>query len=190
MTLPAPFRRAVPADAPEAARLKNIAGLGLTLHIWQGVAPDDPWGHGAALMAKAIRAGEVVVAGETGSIRGQLHSYRVPDTPVPLDTLPALYRGIVPLRDSLPGHWYIDDIATTPEARGQGLGTRMLALAEAQARDAGAPGVCLIVADTNTGARRLYDRAGYAEADSAAFDPLGWDTPTRRFILMRKPLAA
>lgn len=186
--LPAPFRRAVPGDAPELARLKNIAGLGMTLHVWTSLAPGDPWAHGTALLEKAVAAGQPVVAGETGAIRAMLLGYRVPEALPPMETLSPLYHSVVRLRHTAQGSWYLDDLATLPEERGQGLGRRMLALAEEIARGEGLNEVSLAVADINHGARRLYAAAGYAETDSAAFEPHGWETEMRRWILMRKRL--
>lgn len=189
MPLPAPFRPAVPGDAPEVARLKNMAGRGLPLHIWTNLAPGDPWAHGAIGQEKAIAAGQVTVAGETGAVRGLLLGYRVPEKPLRLEDLPPLYRPVVALRSEARGSWYIDAVAAMPEARGQGLGHRMLALAEDYARGVGLSEMSLIVADDNHDARRLYLSVGYHAAKEIGFDPLDWDGGTRGWVLMRKPLA-
>lgn len=187
--LPAPFRPAVPEDAREIARLKDMAAGGLTMHVWGQFAPKDPLGFGGAKQEAPIAAGQVVVAGATGALRAAMLGYRLPEaaTPVPED-LPALYRPVVTLRDMAPGSWYVDALAMAPGERGRGLGTRLLALAEVRARAAGAREMSLIVADSNTGARRLYARTGYAEATVLGFEPLDWRTETRAWILMRKPL--
>jgi [ribosomal protein S18]-alanine N-acetyltransferase len=55
-------------------------------------------------------------------------------------------------------------LAVTPEARRQGVGRRLLAAFEAEAKARGARCVLLEVAETNQAARGLYAGAGYASA--------------------------
>ena len=50
-----------------------------------------------------------------------------------------------------------------PEERQQGLGQRLLDAVTTALRDAGARAVTLLVLPENTGARRLYARAGFKE---------------------------
>ncbi len=52
-------------------------------------------------------------------------------------------------------------ISVAPEARGQGLGGRLLAACEEEARLAGAVRMRLEVRASNSSAHRLYDAAGY-----------------------------
>jgi GNAT superfamily N-acetyltransferase len=61
-----------------------------------------------------------------------------------------------------------------PEWRGRGVGHRLLAAAEEEARRAGCTFLELSVDEDNPGARRLYAGIGYAE--------------DRREIILRKPL--
>ena len=56
---------------------------------------------------------------------------------------------------------YIDGIAVSVEARGLGIGTRLLAEATVIAREQGKRFVRLDVIDTNPRAQALYDRLGY-----------------------------
>lgn len=54
-------------------------------------------------------------------------------------------------------------LAVRPEARGRGLGGRLTASAAEIARAAGAERLFLEVAENNTAARALYDRAGFTQ---------------------------
>jgi ribosomal protein S18 acetylase RimI-like enzyme len=56
---------------------------------------------------------------------------------------------------------FLTEIYLEPLARGQGLGTRMMALIEDEARANGAAAVHLMVRPENEPAVRLYERAGY-----------------------------
>ena len=57
----------------------------------------------------------------------------------------------------------IYSVVVDPEARGQGLGLRLIQRAEAAARAAGCREIALEVHEENADARRLYARLGYAE---------------------------
>lgn len=59
--------------------------------------------------------------------------------------------------------YYICGMALFPEHRGNGIGTRLLDLAEEHARERGFRKISLIVFEQNAGAKRLYERAGYEE---------------------------
>jgi len=54
-------------------------------------------------------------------------------------------------------------LAVAPEARGQGIGARMLESVLIEARARGANALFLEVRESNQSARRLYERAGFAE---------------------------
>ena len=64
---------------------------------------------------------------------------------------------------------YLDGIAVTPEARGHGIGTRMLAEISAVARANGKRFVRLDVVDTNPRAQALYERVGYKVTRTQSF---------------------
>jgi ribosomal protein S18 acetylase RimI-like enzyme len=60
----------------------------------------------------------------------------------------------------------------------------LLAFAE---RWRGPRGMSLIVSDNNEGARRLYEREGYAEVGRRRMVKLDWESTGTDWILMRKP---
>lgn len=59
------------------------------------------------------------------------------------------------------GEWYITAVSVKPEARGRGVGARLLEDAVTRARAEGATSVTLDVDASNSGARRLYERHGF-----------------------------
>lgn len=60
-----------------------------------------------------------------------------------------------------PGEWYLQVLAVAPEARGAGVGSRLLDVALEQARKCGCDRITLDVVATNAGGIRLYERQGY-----------------------------
>jgi ribosomal protein S18 acetylase RimI-like enzyme len=63
--------------------------------------------------------------------------------------------------------YYISNIAVYPEYRSAGIGTRLIFIAEEEAKKSGAQGVALDVEVENTGAARLYKRLGYSVANES-----------------------
>lgn len=61
--------------------------------------------------------------------------------------------------------WHVENLAVAPAAQGRGVGARLLAAAEARAREAGAETVTLYTNEAMRGAQAFYARAGYAETD-------------------------
>ncbi len=56
---------------------------------------------------------------------------------------------------------FVAYMAVEPSARGAGIGSRLLAAAEDEARRRGLPYMGLMVTEDNAAARSLYERAGY-----------------------------
>lgn len=69
----------------------------------------------------------------------------------------------------------VHDLAVLPDWQGKGIGGRLLAEVERRARARGSCKLTLEVHDTNTGAKRLYERVGFGP----------WDAPT---LFVTKPL--
>jgi ribosomal protein S18 acetylase RimI-like enzyme len=66
------------------------------------------------------------------------------------------------LEKSLPKNLiYIEAIAVSDEARGMGIGTQLLKVAEGVVRDSGFQGLQLRVIQENFRARLLYEREGF-----------------------------
>jgi GNAT superfamily N-acetyltransferase len=65
--------------------------------------------------------------------------------------------------DPVPVHALVQDLVVRARCRNHGVGARMIATAEEQARAAGRPEIRVWVVAQNQGARRFYARAGYDE---------------------------
>ena len=163
-----PLRRAVKADAPSLARLMDIAGEGIPSYLWAQSATesDTPLDVGARQAAReeggfSYRNAYVLETG--GVVAGMLLGYRQPRLypEVNLAQVPAVVRPLIELEALAPGSWYAEALAVLPEYRGHGLGSNLLDLAEALARESGARQLSLVVASENEGAFRLYQRSGY-----------------------------
>jgi ribosomal protein S18 acetylase RimI-like enzyme len=102
--------------------------------------------------------------------------------------MPAMFVPLQELENLAPGTWYVNVLAVLPLLRGAGLGTRLLGLADETGRSLGTRGMSVIVSDANTGARRLYERAGYSEAARRIMMKEGWVNGGREWVLLTKAL--
>lgn len=190
--LASPFRRAAPADAPPLADLVHFASEGLALYLWIKMAGPggDPWAIGrerAGRKEGGFSYRNAVVMELDGRVAAGLIGYPLPDAPEPPhgDT-PAMFVPLTELEELVPGTWYVNVLAAYPEHRGKGFGTALLEVAEELARETRRRGLSIIVADTNTGARRLYERCGYREVATRRMVKEGWQHPGTNFVLLAK----
>ncbi len=70
-----------------------------------------------------------------------------------------------------PNSWYICGVALYPQYRGRGLGTRLMDLANQQAKEKGLPTLSLVAFEQNTRAVNLYKKLGYSVIDQAPIVP-------------------
>jgi [ribosomal protein S18]-alanine N-acetyltransferase len=93
------------------------------------------------------------------------------------------------------GEWEIENIVVSPQHRRRGIGSALVRQVLKTARDAGARPVLLEVRESNTAARQLYGRLGFAETGRRPAyysDPVE-DALLLRFsadVFVRKPLEA
>jgi ribosomal protein S18 acetylase RimI-like enzyme len=173
--MPITIRPARPADATHLACFVDMASEGLALHLWETMRKPGQTlfevGRSRAMREEgsfSYRNGHV--AELDGNVAGALVGYRIaevhdpnyrrggdPNTPA----LPGFIQPLVELESMVPGHWYVNILATYPEYRGQGIGGALLAQAEVLAT--GARGMAVVVASENTAARGLYESAGYRQ---------------------------
>lgn len=171
------------------ARLGDLAGAGLSRHVWaQQAAPgEDPLAVGARRAARdegAFSWTRAVIAEADGVTAGMLVTYLVGDEPEPVDNLPPMFRPLQALENRVPGSLYVNMLATYPAFRRQGVATALLA--EAERRAATARGLSLVVADDNRDARRLYRAFGLVDVAEEPLVADGWETASRTWILMAK----
>lgn len=190
------IRNARPDDAPALARLIDIAGEGLPSWLWSRSAEPGQTAEQVGCERAAREEGGFsyrnarICVDTSGHIIGMLLSYRQPDPyELPdLAELPAVVRPLVELEAAAPGTWYVNALATFPESRGLGAGTRLMGLAESMAHEAGVAGLSLIVAEENAGAKRLYQRLGYRVEARAPIVPWPGAAHGGDWLLMVRPL--
>lgn len=190
------FRPATRANISALAVLVDIDGDGMASHMWRGLAtqgqsPIEIGRERARREEGGFSYRNATVAEIDGEIAAGLVGYRLED---PYDTggfdaMPDLVRPLVLLESKVPGSWYVNILATFPEFRGQGIASRLLAIAEEKARAAQAPSLSVIVTSWNGNAARLYAKAGYTPDARGPALPFPGCPHKGDWVLMVKPLA-
>jgi ribosomal protein S18 acetylase RimI-like enzyme len=193
--LDATLRPARKSDAVALAALIDIAGEGIPVYLWNRMkAPGQSvFEFGRARAAReegGFSYKNAIVAEVGGEVVAALVDYRLED---PYDAgdlaeLPEVVRPLVLLESKAPGSWYINVVAAFPEFRGQGIGARLLTLAEEHGSAQGAKSASMIVASENAGAMRLYARSGYKETARAAVVDYPGCAHGGDWVLMVKPI--
>ncbi len=176
MVLETPFRPATIKDCYDIARLFKIASGGVAEYTWTKMQADYPG-------LSPLRIGErryasdntafsyrnSIVASHDDQVMGVLVTFAIAaevdgpsESPDPI---------LAPYSLEAPGSWYICAMAFFPEFRGQGLGTKLLAIARDQAQEREFNELSLLVFEQNTGAVRLYGRNGFKTVERAAVVP-------------------
>lgn len=193
LRLDKPYRAATPDDAPAMADFVHFASEGLALYLWSKMAQPgaDPWEIGrerARRETGAFSFRNTIIAEEDGRPVAALIGYALPDGPEAIAAdMPAMFVPLQELENLAPGTWYVNVLASYPEQRNRGYGRGLLALADRIAADSNKRGLSIIVADTNTGARRLYERCGYREAGRRRMVKEDWQHPGTEWVLLTKP---
>ncbi len=145
------IRRAGPGDVDELRVIAAAAYQKYVPRIGRAPAPMT------ADYAQAVRDGQAWAALEDGQIAG--------------------FAIII----AQPGYLLLDNVAVLPAAQGRGIGARLLALAEEQARGLGLREIRLYTNETMTENLAYYPRRGYAETHRADQD--GFNR-----VFFRKPI--
>lgn len=186
------IRRARASDAAHLVRFINMAADDLPLHFWRKTAgPEgDPWALGQERAAREtgnFSYRNAWLAEVDGTIAACLLGYAAEAEPGPIypDT-PPIFVPLLELEALAPGSWYLNVLATYEGFRGQGLGSALLAHAEAIAAAAGHDTLSLIAADTHQDALRLYTAKGYREVARRSVVKDDWDVDAGEWILFTK----
>jgi ribosomal protein S18 acetylase RimI-like enzyme len=174
------LRPATAADAQHIAELIAISSDGVALIDWSEQAASAP-GMSPLDVGTAAYASEegdysyrnCTVAEVAGKVAGILLTFAVDERDLPAPPPPydgsdvyAPYKYL-----EAPDTWYVCGVALFPEQRGRGIGSRLMALAEQQARERGFDRVSLVAFEENVGSVRLYQRLGYVVVDRAPVVP-------------------
>ena len=193
--LPPPYRQARRTDAAALAELVNFAGEGMPVYLWSGLADDSQsvWDVGRARAEResgGFSYTNAVVRDDAGQVTAALIGYPLADEPDPTvyADMPAMFVPLQELEDLAPGTWYVNVLAAYPQHRGRGFGSDLLRIATSLARQARCRGLSIIVSDANTGARRLYERAGYVEKAQRPMVKDGWQNAGENWVLLVRAL--
>lgn len=190
------IREARASDAAHLVRFINMAADDLPLHFWRKtVGPEgDPWALGqerAARETGSFSYRNAWLAEIDGDVAACLLGYAAETEPGPIDPdTPPLFVPLLELEALAPGAWYLNVLATYDGFRGRGLGSALLAHADAVAAAAGHDTISLIAADTHRDALRLYKAKGYREVARRSVVKDDWHVDAREWILFTKPVAA
>ena len=172
-TLETTIRPATAADAPDLAKLIDIAGEGIPTWLWAQSAEDGQTPLEVGQMRARRETGgfsykNALLAERGGQVQGMMLGYPIHEAPTDEpEALPAPIAPFVELEAQSAGTWYINALAVYPAFQGAGVGAQLLAAAETLAREAGLPAMSIQVYGQNSGAVRLYERMGYARTAHA-----------------------
>lgn len=186
------IRAATVADAEHLVRFVNMAADDLPLHFWKKtVGPaGDPLAYGrerAARESGNFSYRNAWIAEVEGQVVACLLGYTAEEEPSPIDPdTPPVFVPLLELEAMAPGSWYLNVLASYAEFRGRGIGSALLAQAEAVARGAGCRSISLIAADTHLDALRLYAAKGFREAARRPVVKEDWAVDATEWILFTK----
>lgn len=182
------IRRADIEDALHVAALVDIAGHGIDLDLWLSRRDGD----NSLLSAVRnmvredrsqpyhfARAHLIEVDGQVaGAIIGGPVDTAAAGTSRPhIDPL-------IALETRAADHWSVLAIAVYPEFRGQGLAGRLLNHAFALARQDKAPGLSIVVEDSNAKAITLYKSKGFVETATQPFIAYDGRSGPRSWVML------
>lgn len=195
MTAPIAIRPATKADAAEVALLVNIATHGGIRAGWEhderAEGTYDPAEVGRLDMLdekSGLNWRNASMAESDGEVVGLLLGYPEADRmpPFPRD-IPAFLVPILELEWLAAGTWFISMLGVHKPWRSQGIGGKLLELAEQKRTETGRHGLALIVEDHNEGARALYERIGFTVTASRPMHEYPDGTkPGKDWLLMVK----
>lgn len=181
-------------DADHLVRFINMAADALPLYFWKKSAGPggDPIALGRERAAREtgnFSYRNAWLAEVDGQVAACLLGYPAAMEPEAIDPdTPPLFVPLLQLEAMAPGSWYLNVLATYPQFRGMGLGSALLAHAEAVTRIAGRSTISLIAEDTHQDALRLYRAKGFTEIARRPLVKEDWAVDASEWILFTKSL--
>jgi len=179
-------------DARDLVELIVMAGEGLPLRVWEDMRENGESvmdvGYRRATRTKgsfSYRNADVALQGR--DVISAIVSYPLPVNMQPgavADVSP-LFRPLVELENMAISTWYINMLASYPEARGQGAASALMVEVGTRAHKAGYEWLSLIVRDRNP-AKHLYEKHGFRELGRAEMYTKDLGIPTGDWVLMIK----
>lgn len=166
------LRNARKDEARELAQLLNHAGKsptvqGLDVYGWSLSANDgeDPYDVGSREIEAETGSyshNNMRIIEAQGKIAAMAMSFEVVEkTETELAEIPELFRVFKHLTNTIPGCYYLDSLAASPDFRGMGFGRMMLEDTINIAKDRGYEALYLLVFDENKPALSLYEKSGF-----------------------------
>ena len=194
---PVIIRRAGLDDCLAIAELAQLAGEGIPGYFWaDSQLPGETLERAGARSAASEQANfswrNARLACVDGEVAGMLLGYRLPaaaDNRERPEDFPDFVQPMIELEQRVPESFYVNMLAVYPPFQGRGIGARLMAGVDGLARDAGCALISILVFGHNDGARRLYRRLGFEEAERRpiAASPT---TPAGEILLLTRPTRA
>jgi ribosomal protein S18 acetylase RimI-like enzyme len=172
------FRTATKDDCRAIAELAEIAGEGIPSYFWslsakEGQDSIDIGESNAASETDNFSYHNATVAVIDGKTVAMMLAYRLPEAKdaEDLNELPELIRPLVELEQCVPGTYYINMVATFPEHRNMGIGSKLMFVVDQLAKKTGCDILSVEVFEQNAGALRLYQRQGFEIIESRPVVP-------------------
>jgi len=165
------YRPAHRADSPAIAELYQMAAGGVADYIWTSLAEPgetilDAGTRRFAREGEAFSYQNCMIAEDGGKVLGMVHAFPMLEVSVVGDDEDPVLKAYCEL-ESAPS-LYIAGIACYEDARGQGIGTRLLDLTRRRAMSEGLSELSLIAFEESPAAVRLYLREGFEIVDRRA----------------------
>jgi len=165
------FRPAHRADSAVIAELYQMAAGGVADYIWTSLAEPgetilDAGTRRFAREGEAFSYQNCMIAEQAGKVLGMVHAFPMLEVSEVDDDEDPVLRPYCEL-ESAPS-LYIAGIACYEDARGQGIGTRLLDLTRRRAMSEGLAELSLIAFEESPAAVRLYLREGFEIVDRRA----------------------
>lgn len=193
------LRPALKSDSADLALLDNIAGFGLSHWLWQRLGntdrveqayvygrekfTDDSSPHGWKSATVAI---------ENDMIIGMATSYIMPtpdkDEYTALKQMAPVFAPVFELHEYVAGNWYLDAIATYPQARGKGIGSMLMDDSLIKGRHIGAKKISLVAEDCNKNAVAFYKSRGFVLVASRPMVDFEYVNGSKNWLLMTAEL--